>query len=98
MGCFFDPTGIDVRYGVRMRLTGYGDLMLCLKVEMLIADIKAIVQAIGANGVSALLPCFFCRRVLSFAAKAQPRFAAVDELVDLGCLDQDRWCNHTNEA
>ena len=98
LSCFFDPIGIDVRYGVRMRLTGYGDLMLCLKVEMLIADIKAIVQAIGANGVSALLPCFFCRRVLSFAAKAQPRFAAVDELVDLGCLDQDRWCKHTNES
>ena len=69
---------------------GHGDLMPSVLVEMLIADITAIVEAIGANGVSAILPCFLCRYVLSFKAKEKYERKDISQLVGLGCLDQQR--------
>ena len=72
--------------------------MLVAMIEMLIADIKALVEAIGANGVSAILPCFLCRYVMSFKAKAQPAFAAVNKLVDFSCRDKNCWGQHTDAS
>ena len=69
LGCFFGPEVFDASTGVHMPLLGRRKgLMLVLRIEMLITDTKAIVEAIGANGVSAHLPCWCCRRVLSFRA------------------------------
>jgi hypothetical protein len=95
---FFDPEGYDLKYGLSFTVKGYGDLMLLALVEMLIADIKAIVEAIGANGVSAILPCFLCRYVLSFKAKAKDELKDISQLVDLGCLDQQLWGKHTDAS
>ena len=68
-GMFFDLECFGVSTGVHMALLGSREgLMLVLRIEMLIADIKAIVEAIWAIGVSAHLPCWFYRRVRSFQA------------------------------
>ena len=96
--CFFDPSGHDIRHGLSFEVKGYGKMMLCLAVGHLIADIKAIVEAIGALGVHAIMPCFFCRRVLSFKAKAKPELQALPDFVDLGCLDHTRWGKHTDAS
>ena len=98
LSVFFDPEGYNLRYGLNFRVKGYGDLMLSVLVEMLIADIKAIVEAIGANGVSAILPCFLCRYVLSFKAKAKNELKDINQLVDLGCLDQQLLGKHTDAS
>ena len=98
MSCFFDPNGHDVRYSLPFDLMGYGSFRLSLEVEMLIADIKALTECIGANGVSAIMPCFFCRQILSFKAKAKPEMAGLNKFVDLGCLDTTKWGKHTNAS
>ena len=64
LSCFFDEQGHDLRHGAHFVFKGHGALMLSLRVEMLIGDIKALCEAVGAMGVSGALPCFFCRRVL----------------------------------
>ena len=96
--CFFDPNGHHLRYGALFDLKGHGSFMLSLVVEMLIADIKALVEAIGANGVSAILPCFLCRRILSFKAKEKPEMQALSQFVNIGCLDQTKWGKHTDAS
>ena len=99
--CFFDPEGFDASNGVLMPLLGSREgFMLVLRIEMLIADIKAIVEAIGANGVSAHLPCWFCRRVLSFRALQNKDYRALldDGYVDLSCTDKRKWGMHTNAS
>ena len=65
-------------------------LMLVLRIEMLIADIKAIVEAIGANGVNAHLPCWFCSRVLNFRALKNDSYRALldDGFVDLSSTNK----------
>ena len=98
LSCFFDPDGHDVRYGLEFHLKLHGPFRLSMVCEFLIADIKALVEAIGANGVSAILPCFLCRRILSIKAKQKPELASLDDFVDLGCLDQRRWGKHTNAS
>ena len=95
---FFDPSGHDIRFGLCFEVKGHGKMMLCLVVEHLFADIKALVEAIGALGVHAVMPCFFCRGVLSFKAKAKPELQALPDFVDLGCLDRTRWGKHTDAS
>ena len=82
----FDPEGSDASIGVHMPVFGSREgLMLVLRIEMRIADIKAIVEAIGASGVSAHLPCWLGRRVLSFRALKNDSYRALldDGFVDL---------------
>jgi hypothetical protein len=98
MTCFFDPHGTNMRYGSLFDLKEHGKFMLFLVVEGLIADIKAIVEAIGANGVSAILPCFLCRRILSFKAKQKDTLAGLVDFRDLSCLDEHLWGKHTNAS
>jgi hypothetical protein len=102
LACFFDPEGFDASTGVHMPLLGSREgLMLVMRIEMLIADIKAIVEAIkGANGVSAHLPCWFCRRVLSFRALKNDSYRALldDGFVDLSSTNKRQWGMHTNAS
>ena len=99
LSVFFDPEGHDLRYGCVFDLLGHGQqIVLTLYLEMLIADIKALCEAIGSMGVSALLPCFLCRRVLSLKAKQKPELAILDDWVDLACLDATKWGQHSNRS
>ena len=98
LSCFFDPAGVDARAGILFDLLDHGSLMVCLNVEMLIADVKAIVEAIGANGVSAHLPCWYCRKVLSFRALQNEQFKSLPGFVDLTCIDQKKWGKHTDRS
>ena len=95
--CFFSAPH-DMRTGAVFDLKGYGAVMLVLILEMIIADIKALVEVIGSNGPTAVLPCFLCKRVLSFAAKQKPAFADRPDFVDLSCLDRSKWCKHTSAS
>jgi hypothetical protein len=62
LSCFFDPEGHDIRMGLDMPLKSHGRINMVLGLEMLIADIMALVPAIGAMGVHAVVPCFFAGR------------------------------------
>ena len=96
--CFFDPCGHNIRHGLRFQLMGYGTIHLCVRLELFIADIPAICQATGANGPSADVPCFLCRRILSYTAARKPEIAALPGFVTLSCDDQTQWGKHTNTS
>ena len=98
LSCFFDAQGHDARCGLSFFVKGHGKLMLTLAVEMLIADIAALCEAIGAMGVSGTLPCFLCRRVLSWRSQSNPQIAALTDFCDLSSLDQSKWGKHTNAS
>ena len=72
--------------------------MLCAVVEMLLADIDTICESIGAMGPNGVVPCFFCRNVISFAAKTRPYLRDNDNFVDLSCRARARWNMHTNAS
>ena len=95
---FVDPSGYDIRVCLEFHLKDHGKFWLSLCLELLIADIKALVEAIGAMGVSAIIPCFLGRRVLSLKAKEKPELATVNEYVDLSCLDRTKWAKHTSAS
>ena len=95
LSCFFAREH-NIRHCCRFELLEHGGFMLCLALEMLIADIPALVSAIGANGVSAILPCFLCRRVLSFKANAE--LTSLEGFVDLSCTDLALGRPHTNAS
>ena len=69
--CFYPPDN-NLHHGVVFAVLGYGNLMLILEIEHLIADVKALIEVSGAMGVHAIMPCFLCRKVLGFKAKAKP--------------------------
>ena len=73
--------------------------MLFLFEEMLIGDIKAPFEAIGAIGVSGTLLCFHCRRVLGWRSFSNPAIAAkCAEFANLGSLDQRQCGKHTDAS
>ena len=87
--CFFDIGAHDIRTGVGLDVLGHGKLMFVGILEMLIADVKALVEAIGANGHTAVLPCFFCKGIVSFDAKANyPLIRDNASFATLDCLDK----------
>jgi hypothetical protein len=98
LSVFFDSDRHDLRHGCLFPLLGFGAFMLCAVVEMLLADINAICESIGAMGPSGVVPCFFCRNVISFAAKARPYLRDNDNFVDLSCRARARWNMHTNAS
>jgi hypothetical protein len=88
---FFDKDGHDLRTGLVFNLMHYGTLMLVAKVEIIIADIKALVEVVCSNGPTATLPCFECARVVSY--KAKQHYDAIrddDTFVTLSCLDPSK--------
>ena len=97
LSCFYPPDN-NLHYGVLFAVSGYGNLMLIVEIEHLIADVKALIEVSGAMGVSAIMPCWFCRKVLSFSAKLKPEMAALPDFVDVGCLDAARWGKHTDAS
>lgn len=96
--CFFDPAGANARTGILCDLRDHGPFMVCLQFEMLIADVKALCEAIGSLGVSAHLPCWYCRKVLSFRALQDPVIKALPGFVDLSCADPSKWGKHTDAS
>lgn len=98
LGCFFDSASCDFRSGLTFHVKDYGTIMLVMVLEMIIADAKALIDAIGALGVNAVLPCFLCRRIVSFDAKQKPLLADKPELVTLDCLDSSKWGKHTDTS
>lgn len=89
--CFFDSNTHDLRTGLVFDLKGHGMFMLVAILEMLIADIKALVEAICSNGVTGVLPCFLCERVVSYKAKERPALKDNDSFVTLACFDPTKW-------
>jgi hypothetical protein len=90
--CFFDRSSHDLRDGLVFNLRGHGMLLLVAEVELLIADIKALCEVISSNGVSAVLPCMLCDRVVSYKAKSgYPVLRDDDSFVTLSCLEPRKW-------
>ena len=98
LSVFFDLDRHNLRHGCLFTLLGFGRFMLCAIVEMLLADINAIVESIGAMGQNGVVPCFFCRNIISFAAKARPMLSGNNNFVDLTCRDRRRWNMHTSAS
>ena len=65
---FFDEHGHDLRHGAVFLLKNHRPFTKILCADMLIADIKALCEAIAAMGVSGTLPCFLRRRILRWRA------------------------------
>lgn len=98
LSCFFNEQGHDLRRGALFRVQSHGPFMLFLCVEMLIADIPALCESIGAMGTHGHVPCFYCRRILGWRAFDNPKIAALHGFNDLACIDQRQWGKHTNAS
>ena len=86
----FDAAGNDLRTGLMFNVLGYGKVTLTARLGMLTGDFNALVEVIGGNGVSALLPCPCCERVLSWQGKNKRELIDDDRFVTLSCLDHAR--------
>ena len=80
---FFDPDGADLRLGMLFDLKQHGPLVVAASVDIIIADTKALVEAVGALGYNAVLPCFLCRKIVSYNAKEKPMLKENDSFVTL---------------
>ena len=80
---FFNDQGYDLRTGLAYDLKGYGPVMLVMGLELIIADIKALVEAVGSNGPTAMLPCLCCDHVVSYHSKQRPPLDTNDAFVTL---------------
>ena len=99
LSTFFDPTGVDARWGLVFTVRSDRDLQLFLAIEMLIADTVALVEVIGAMGMHGHLPCFLCRRILGARALSNTAIRlAAPHFPDMASLDQTKWMKHTNES
>ena len=98
LSCFFCQETHDLRTGIVFDLKGHGVFMLVGVLEIMIADTKALVEAIGSNGPNAVLPCFLCRHVVSMSAKQKPALVNNDTFVALTCIDQTKWGKHTTAS
>ena len=94
---FFNNQGYDLRTGLAYDLKGYGPLMLVMCLELIIADIKALVEAVGSNGPTAMLPCFCCERVVSYDSKQRPPLDTNDGFVTLSCLEHAQMGKRTSD-
>ena len=94
--CFFDDTGHDLRTGLLYDLLQHGPFTLFMDLDILIADIKALVEMVSSNGVQSTLPCLSCDHVISYAAKRKPELAHNDRFVTLACLDPSKFGKRTS--
>ena len=87
---FFNDEGFDLRTGLAFDILGYGPLMMVMNLDFIIADIKALVEAVGSLGPTAMLPCFLCDHVVSYVSKSKPPLKDNDAFVTLSCLDHSK--------
>jgi hypothetical protein len=96
--CFFDDTGHDLRTGLVYDLLQHGPFTLFMGLDILIADIKALVEIVSSNGVQSTLPCLSCDHVISYGAKCKPELAHNDGFVTLACRDPSKFGKRSSAA
>lgn len=88
---FVERDGLNLGVGVQYNIRDKQTVTLTLALGIIIADVKALIETSGANGVNAVLPCFLCERVLSWSAKARAALINNDTFQTLSCLDHDKF-------
>jgi hypothetical protein len=96
--CFFDDAGHDLRTGLRFDMLHHGTFCLFMSMEIMIADIKALVEVVASNGPTSTLPCLSCDHVVSYAAKRKPELATNGDFVTLACRDHAKYGKRSNAS